>query len=84
MTRTVVDCGVENMQVLNTVVAPHHPTTPTRQIGLSVTSSSSPSSSWSCCFDPVEEIQNALQMVLDTLREQVFLGAFQVWQEHWE
>ena len=35
-------------------------------------------------FDTVEEIQSASQMVLDTLKERVFQGASQAWQEHWE
>ena len=38
----------------------------------------------SLCFDTVEEIQGALQMVLDKLNQQDFQGVSQAWLEHWE
>ena len=51
------------------------PTTGTRQIWL-------PCEMHIPHFETVEEIQSALQKVLDTLKERDFHGASQMWQEH--
>ena len=35
-------------------------------------------------FDTIEEIQDELQQVLDTIPKRDFQGCFQAWQKHWD